>query len=173
MREKNNVGISLVFPAWNEQEYVEEAILKADEVLKSFTNNYEIVLVDDGSEDKTGKIADNLAEQNSKVKVIHHKKNQKLGKTLRTGFYGASKELIFYSDIDLPFDFKRIPEIVDFLKRTGSDIICCYRIGRFSKEPKRAIYSFFYNFLVRILFLVNVRDINIRYVNATYLNHDY
>jgi len=160
MREEDNVGVSLVFPAWNEQEYVKEAILKADEALKSFTDNYEIVLVDDGSKDKTGEIADSLANENKKIKVIHHKKNQKLGKTLRTGFRNASKELIFYSDIDLPFDFKRIPEVVSFLERTESDIVCCYRLGRFSKEPKRAIYSFFYNLLVKVLFLINVKDVN-------------
>jgi len=92
MGEKSNIGISLVFPAWNEQEYVKEAILKANKALKSFTDNYEIVLVDDGSKDETGKIADSLADQNKKIKVIHHKKNQKLGKTLRTGFRNASKD---------------------------------------------------------------------------------
>jgi len=160
MGEKSNIGISLVFPAWNEQEYVKEAILKANKALKSFTDNYEIVLVDDGSKDETGKIADSLADQNKKIKVIHHKKNQKLGKTLRTGFRNASKELIFYSDIDLPFDFKRIPEIVGFMEKTESDAVCCYRLGRFSREPKRAIYSFFYNLLVKILFLVDIKDVN-------------
>lgn len=153
-------GISLIFPAWNEEVYVEEAILKANMALQAFTDDYEIILVDDGSSDRTGEIAEDLAGRNDRVKVVYHKTNQKLGRTLRTGISNAVKELIFYSDIDLPFDFKEIPKIVSFMKETKSDIVSCYRLKRFKEGPKRAFYSFLYNFLIKILFFVKLRDIN-------------
>jgi len=69
-------NISLIFPAWNEEKYVEKAILKANKALKDITNNYEIILVDDGSTDRTRKIAEKLAKKNSHLRVLHHKTNQ-------------------------------------------------------------------------------------------------
>jgi glycosyltransferase involved in cell wall biosynthesis len=152
--------ISLIFPAWNEEDYVETAISKANESLLSFTNDYEIILIDDGSKDKTREIAESLAKKNDKIKIVCHKKNQKLGRTIRTGISSASKDIILYSDIDLPFDFKEIPKMVEFMIETDSDVVSCYRSGRFKKEPKRAFYSFFYNLLIKFLFFINIKDIN-------------
>lgn len=154
------LGISLVFPAWNEEDYVEIAVLKADKALSAFTDNYEIIVVDDGSTDKTKEIAYRLAKKNKKLKIISHKRNQKLGKTIKTGISSASKDIIVYSDIDLPFDFNEIPKMMEFMLKTKSDLVSCFRVGRIKKEPKRSFYSFFYNLLIKVLFFVNIKDIN-------------
>lgn len=157
---KNIHSISFVFPAWNEEKYIEKAIFKASKALKDITNNYEIILVDDGSTDKTREIAEKLAKEDNHIKVFHHKKNQKLGKTLRTGISAAQKDLILYSDIDLPFDFKEIKNMIALMELTNADIISAFRFNRAEKEFKRAINSFIYNFLIKILFRINIKDIN-------------
>ena len=157
---KNIPSISLVFPAWDEEEYIEKAVFEATKALKNLTNNYEIIIVDDGSIDKTREIAKKLAEEDNHIKVLYHKTNQKLGKTLRTGISAAQKDLILYSDIDLPFDFKEIRKMVALMELTNADIISAFRFNRAEKEFKRAIYSFIYNFLIKILFRVNIKDIN-------------
>jgi len=153
-------NISLIFPAWNEEKYVEKAILKANDALKEITNDYEIILVDDGSTDKTKEIAERLAKNNTHLRVLHHKKNQKLGKAIRTGISASQKDLILYSDIDLPFDFKKIKEMISLMELTNADIISAFRFDRTKKEPRRAIYSFIYNFLIKIIFKINIKDIN-------------
>jgi len=157
---KNIPSISLIFPAWNEEKYVQKAVLKAGNALKEITDDYEIIVVDDGSIDKTGEIAEKLAKENGHIRVLYHKKNQKLGKTLRTGVSAAQKDLILYSDIDLPFDFKEVKKMIDLMEVTKADIISAFRLNRAEKEFGRTIYSFIYNFLIRILFWINVKDIN-------------
>jgi len=157
---KNIPSISLVFPAWDEEEYVEKAVLKAGKALRDITNNYEIIIVDDGSIDRTREIAEKLAREDKHLKVLHHKINQKLGKTIRTGISAAQKDLILYSDIDLPFDFKEIRRMVALMELTNTDIISAFRFNRAKKEFRRAIYSFIYNLLIKILFRVNIKDIN-------------
>lgn len=157
---KNIPSISLIFPAWNEEGYVKKAVFEATKALKNLTNNYEIIIVDDGSIDRTREIAEKLVREDRHLKVFHHKKNQKLGKTLRTGISAAQKGLILYSDIDLPFDFKEIKNMIALMELTNADIISAFRFNRAEKEFKRTIYSFIYNFLIKILFRVNIKDIN-------------
>ena len=157
---KNISGISFIFPAWNEEEYVKMAVLEANKALKEITDNYEVIIVDDGSTDKTGEIVERLAEKDSRIKVLYHKKNQKLGKAIRTGISAAQKDLILYSDIDLPFDFREINKMIDLMELSNADIISAFRFNRAEKELRRAIYSFFYNLLIKILFRINIKDIN-------------
>jgi len=157
---KNIHNISLIFPAWNEEKYVEKAILEASEALKDITSNYEIILVNDGSTDKTAEIAKKLAKEDNHLRILHHKTNQKLGRAIRSGISTAKKDLIFYSDIDLPFDFKKIKEMIALMESANADIISAFRFNRVGKEQRRAIYSFIYNLLIKILFKVNIKDIN-------------
>lgn len=159
-KEIKNKSISLIFPAWDEERYVKKAVLKAIETLESFTDDYEIIIINDGSRDRTKKISEELVRKNRKVRLLNNETNQKLGVTLRKGIGAAKKDLIVYSDIDLPFDLKKIKDMVEMLERKKLDIVVGIRPDRYKKEPKRAIYSFFYNSLIKILFWVNVKDIN-------------
>src|SRR4051812_36573060 len=79
-------SISLVYPMFNEEENIERAVLFAEAVLEEMTADYEILIVNDASTDRSGEIADRLARLNRRVKVFHHSRNLKLGGALRTGF---------------------------------------------------------------------------------------
>jgi glycosyltransferase involved in cell wall biosynthesis len=109
-------SISVVFPMWNEEAYVHRAVAAAREALAEVTADGEIILVDDASTDRTGELADALARQDPRIKVIHNERNRKLGGTLRAGYAAATKDLVVYSDADLPFDFREIARAVRLLE---------------------------------------------------------
>lgn len=153
-------GISVFFPMLNEEAYVEKAVMQMEKVIKKLTHDYEIILIDDGSTDNTSTVAGEISRGNSRVKVIRHDKNRGLGACLKTGFYSAGKELVFYSDIDLPFDFFELIRAVHLMEYCNADIISAYRLTRTSEGWLRIFYSFFYNVLIRFLFNIHVKDIN-------------
>ena len=116
-------GISIVYPMFNEEENIERAVHFAEEVLTGMTTDYEIVIINDASTDRSPEIAEALARTNACVKLFHHKRNLKLGGALRTGFSKATKELVFYCDSDLPVDLmelKRAVRIMEFTSPTLS-----------------------------------------------------
>ena len=124
-------SISLFFPCVNEESSIESIVKKAEQVLKKLKLKYEIIIVDDGSTDKTGQIADRLALENSYIKVIHHPKNLGYGEALKSGFYNARYGTIVYTDGDGQFDFS---EVTKFLEKIGDyDLVIGYRIRR--KDP--------------------------------------
>src|SRR5260370_16252085 len=89
-------SISLVYPMFNEEENIERAVHFAEAVLTDMTSDYEILIVNDASTDRSAEIAEALARANSCVKVFHHERNLKLEGALRTGFTHSTKELAFY-----------------------------------------------------------------------------
>lgn len=153
-------SLSLVFPAWNEEEYVEKAVLRAVEVLDSLSKDWEIVIVNDASTDRTGEICDGLARKNRRIRVVHHTENQKLGGALKTGFGASTKDVVVYSDIDLPWDLRELGRALHLMTYLEADMICAFRHDRTSEGVKRIAYSFVYNLLVRSLFDVKVKDVN-------------
>lgn len=155
-----SLSISVFFPMLNEESYVEKAVTKMEEVLRKATSDYEIILIDDGSTDNTLTIAREISNKNRRVRVICHSGNKGLGACLKTGFEAAEKELIFYSDIDLPFDFNELIRAISLMEYCDADIISGYRLTRTGEGWFRTFYSSFYNFLIRLLFGVHVKDIN-------------
>lgn len=154
------MSISVVFPMYNERNYVRKSVALAIAAIKEITNDYEIIIVDDCSIDDSGSIADDLARGNPQVKVIHQAKNRKLGGTLKSGFGLASKEYVIYSDIDMPFDFKEIKKAFNLLLIQDAQIVSAYRINKGADGAKRYIYSLVYNVFIRLLFGLKVKDIN-------------
>lgn len=155
-----NPSISVVYPMFNEEDNIERAVHFAEDVLTDMTADYEIIIVDDASTDRSPEIADKLARSNASVKVFHHERNLKLGGTLRTGFSKASKELVFYCDSDLPVDLLELKRAVRIMEFTQSDIISAYRFDRTAEGLIRTVYSVGYNLLIRFLFPLRVKDIN-------------
>ena len=154
------LSVSLFFPAWNEEDYLERAVSRAMAVLARVSSDFEILIVDDGSTDRTAEIADQLAARNPQVKTIHHSTNQKLGGAIRTGLSHSSKDVVVYSDVDLPFDLDEIERAMHLLSYLEADMICAFRLDRTSEGVQRIAYSFVYNWLIRALFGVKVKDIN-------------
>src|SRR5215211_7277241 len=109
-------SISLVFPAWNEEEYVERAVSRALPVLARATNDFEIVIVDDASTDRTPEICQRLARRHPEIRVLHHEMNLKLGGALKTGLAATTKDVIVYSDIDLPWDLDELERALHLMR---------------------------------------------------------
>ena len=150
---------------WNEEAYIERAVEAAKEVCEELVaagsiGDYELIVVDDASTDHTGKIADELAAADRHVRVVHHPVNRKLGGSMKTGFATATGDLVLYTDADLPFDMAEVHKAVRLLRYYQADIVSAYRFDRVGEGPSRAIYTFFYNILIRRLFGVRMRDIN-------------
>jgi glycosyltransferase involved in cell wall biosynthesis len=153
-------SISIVFPMYNEEAYIERAVRAARECLAEITPDYEIVIVDDASTDRTPALADELARSDGHVKVVHNQRNRKLGGTLRAGYAVATKELVLYTDADLPFDLQELGRAVRLLEYQRADVLSAYRFDRTSEGFIRTVYSFFYNLLIRVLFGLRVKDVN-------------
>ncbi len=150
-------SVSVVLPCYNEEDSVERIVRSTRAVLGEITEDFEIIVVDDGSRDRTGEIAGRLAETCAEVKVVRHPRRRGYGNTLRSGFRAAGKELIFYTDGDGQFDVAELRRLLFLLPE--ADIVTGYRKRR--QDPfYRVLNSRLYNLAVRALFAVKVRDVN-------------
>ncbi|HEX7706677.1 MAG TPA: glycosyltransferase family 2 protein [Thermoanaerobaculia bacterium] len=152
--------VSLVIPMFNEELNIAQAVRAGVEALQTYAGQYEVIVVDDASTDESPRIARRLAEENSKVRLIQHDRNRKLGATLRTGFAAARGELLFYMDADIPFDPDILGRALRAMDLTGADMIAAYRHDRTMEGFKRGVYTLVYNWMIGVLFGWPHRDIN-------------
>jgi glycosyltransferase involved in cell wall biosynthesis len=153
----NNVSISVFFPCYNEQDNITGVIEKALEVLEKLNADFEIIIIDDGSSDGTGRIADEFAGRNNRVKAVHHRTNLGYGAALQSGFKAATKELVFYTDGDGQFDINEMPPLLGLMDKY--DIVSCYRLNR-KDSLVRKINGWCWTKLVCLLFGIKIRDID-------------
>lgn len=150
-------SISVFLPCYNEQDNVERTARSALEVLEKLGADFEIIIVDDGSSDDTARIADRLAAETRRIKVVHHRSNRGYGAALQSGFKAATKKLVFYTDGDGQFDIAELPGLLPLAEKY--DIVSCYRLGR--QDPIiRKINGWLWTKLVCLLFRMNIRDID-------------
>ena len=125
MNPDNKTFISVILPCYNEEAILQTNLNTISSYLGDLSTKYdwEIVIIDDGSKDKTGTIADELASTNTNLRVIHHPINLNLGNALKTGFKNAKGDIIVVMDIDLSYSVEHIESMVDELVRTSSDIV--------------------------------------------------
>ena len=157
--------LSVFYPMWNEEDYVVRALRFGTRACRDLVErgdiaDYELIVIDDKSTDRTGELADAIAAEDPHVRVIHHQRNRKLGGSMKTGFAAATGDLVLYTDADLPFDMHELPRAVRLLREYEVDIISAYRFDRTGEGSLRSIYTFVYNGLIKALFGVKVRDIN-------------
>lgn len=157
--------LSIFFPMWNEEEYIRRAVdagrdACVDLVAAGEIEDYELIVIDDASTDRTPIIADELVATDPHVKVVHHPVNRKLGGSMKSGFAAATGDLVLYTDADLPFDMAELPKAVRLLRYYEADIVSAYRFDRTGEGPLRGVYTLVYNVLIRRLFGVQLRDIN-------------
>ncbi|MCI0487820.1 MAG: glycosyltransferase family 2 protein [Blastocatellia bacterium] len=152
-------SISAVLPAFNEEENIETAATRMADVLGSLSlRDWEVIIVDDGSIDRTGEIADSLARKDpDHIRVFHHNPNLGYAEALKTGFTSARHALVFYTDSDNQFDVKELQNMLPLIE--DADIVCGFRIYRFDPLT-RLVLSWGFNLLVRIVFRIKVRDID-------------
>jgi glycosyltransferase involved in cell wall biosynthesis len=156
----NAPSVSLVIPMYNEELNIEHAIEAAVDALRKYTDDYELVIVDDASIDDSPALVARAAALDPRIRMIRHPRNRKLGGSLKTGFAAVTKDVVLYMDADLPFDPDVIGKALRAMKITGADVIAGYRLDRTMEGLRRTIYSYVYNMLIGILFGWPHRDIN-------------
>lgn len=152
-------GISIILPAWNEEEIIAETIANVMAALATMTPDFEIIIVDDGSIDQTGTIVDDLAAHYSCIKPIHNNPNQGYGGALATGFLAAQKELTFFMDADGQFDISDLRSLILPLELGQGTVAVGYRAHR-QDPPLRLLNAWSWKQLVSFLFQFRVRDID-------------
>ncbi len=153
-------GLSLFYPMYNEEENIEEAAARALRVLPALADSFEVILVDDGSRDRTGEIADRLAAADPRIRVVHHPGNRGYGAALRSGIRAARHPWIFYTDGDNQFDLGEMPRFLAL--RDRCDLVIGYRSPR-SDPFIRRVNAAVYNLAVGILMGVWVKDVDCAY----------
>lgn len=151
-------GLSVFFPAYNEEENLENIVNSALRFLSEVGGQYEVLIINDGSQDKTGEITDHLARAHPGiVRVIHHSQNRGYGAALKSGLYNSKFGWIFFTDSDGQFDIRELKKFLDV--REDADLVIGHRIRR-ADSLVRVINAELYGFLIRVLFGLSVRDIN-------------
>ncbi len=151
-------GLSVVLPAFNEELNVGPMVEACLTVLPHLADDFEVIVVDDGSGDETAGVVEDLVDRgDGRVRLLIHDRNRGYGAALRTGFQHATKDLVFYTDSDRQFD---IAELAYFLPMMAhNDLVIGFRVYRYDRFF-RTFVSWGYNRLVRVLFRVRVRDVD-------------
>lgn len=153
-------GLSIILPAFNEELNIALAVRDILNFTNSIDLNSEIIIVNDGSFDRTGEIADNLASTNPNIQVIHHQQNLGYGQALNSGITASRYELLFFTDADRQFDIKSLEEMLLIMKTVDNlDILVGYRLHR--QDPFwRKFLSWGFNTIAGFLFNLNIKDID-------------
>jgi glycosyltransferase involved in cell wall biosynthesis len=149
--------ISLFFPVYRDERTIERVASKAQRVLEELTTEYEVIVVNDGSPDRAGAIADELARQNSRVRVIHHERNLGYGRALRTGLEAARYEWIAFTDGDDEYEVDDLRKL--WRLRDRYDLILTFRYAK-RYGSTRIFVSWVYNNVLRRVFRTRYRDIS-------------
>jgi len=157
-REPQRPSISAVFPAYNDAGTIPSMVLRAAMTLRALTDDFEVIVTNDGSADYTAAVLDELAATCPWLRVIHHPANRGYGHALRSGFGAATKELVFYTDGDAQYDPAELallhPRMVD-----GVDIVNGYKISR--NDPwHRIVIGRLYHHAMRLAFGYPIRDVD-------------
>ena len=150
-------SLSVIFPAFNEEANIGAVVQDAYRNIRDFAPVFEIIVVNDGSKDRTGEICDRLVEEFSEMRVVHHARNRGYGAALKSGIELARYDLIFFSDADGQFDLK---ELAAFIEQTDAyDVVVGYRARR-QDPPHRLLFAWGWNILVRFVLGIRIRDID-------------
>jgi glycosyltransferase involved in cell wall biosynthesis len=148
-------GISVFFPAFNEEENINIIVDKTRNFLQNWTDNYEIIVVNDGSSDRTGEIIDSLSKNYNGVVAVHHSKNLGYGAALKSGFRSCTKGLIFFTDADNQFDINELSIFFNLI--FNYDMVLGYRAKR--KDPwMRLFYSKMYHLVILMIMHIWLKD---------------
>lgn len=151
--------LSVFFPFWNEEKNINEVVARALEVLPTVAKKWEIILVDDGSTDKTFQKAQKLADENSRIRVIHHNPNRGYGAALKSGLIESKYEYIVFTDGDGQFDFTQVTKFIE--KIHDADLVIGYRKKRRDQKIMiRLLLMYMLKVWDFLLFRFYVKDID-------------
>jgi hypothetical protein len=156
-----SVKVSIIFPAYNEVDYLDAAVEKTAQALNSFTNAYEIIIAEDGSKDGTAEHSEELAQKYPYVRHIHRDERQGRGRALNNAFKQAYGEVFVYMDLDLATDLKHLQPLVEAITLEGYDFATGSRMlpeSKVERTLRRTISSKSFNFLVRSMLGSKLHD---------------
>lgn len=148
-------ALSVFFPAYNEEVNIEKTVRQAKKILLQVANKWEILIINDGSTDKTGQVAAKLRREDKRIDVINHPTNQGYGAALKSGFSNARYPWVAFTDSDGQFNFSEIKKFLPLMK--NSDLILGYRLNR-ADSFLRKIYTFVWGKIPVVLWGLKVRD---------------
>ena len=152
-------GLSVFFPAYNDAGTIASLVISAVRVAGTLTPDFEVIVINDGSQDDTPRILDELARlYPDRVRIVHHETNRGYGGALRSGFATASKDLVFYTDGDAQYDPSEM--VLLWTQMTDEvDWVNGWKISR-SDPVHRIIIGRIYHHTVKLLFGLKVRDVD-------------
>lgn len=151
-------SLSIFFPAYNDAGTIASLVVVAHMTARLVSDDYEVIVVDDGSPDHTGELLDELATYFPWLKVVHHPKNRGYGGALRTGFAAASKDLVFYTDGDAQYDPRELAALWQAFS-PELDFVNGYKISR--NDPlHRVVIGRLYHWFVKLAFGLRLRDVD-------------
>src|SRR3989344_1640928 len=155
---KKHPSVSAFFPCYNDAGTIASMVELATVTLKKITDNFEVIVIDDGSSDNSREILRELSLKNPYLKLVFHEKNKGYGGALRSGFEKVSKDLIFYTDGDFQYDVSELPKLLEKLSNKV-DIVQGYKIKRC--DPwYRIVIGELYNFGVKLAFAIKIKDVD-------------
>jgi len=152
-------SLSVFFPTYNEEGNIKSTVTKAKAVLQKYVENWEILIVNDGSTDRTKEISEELSMEDERIKVFNHEVNRGYGASLKSGFYNAKYPWIVFTDSDGQFDFSEINSFFEKQQETNADLVIGYYKKRKVSKFK-IITSRMWEIAVMILFGLHVHDID-------------
>jgi glycosyltransferase involved in cell wall biosynthesis len=152
------ISLTAFFPAYNDQHTIEGIVRTVADEIRKVTNDFEVLVVNDGSKDQTGIILDRLATELPFLRVIHHERNKGYGAALITGFKNSHKDLIFYTDGDGQYDVRELHNLLAHLK-PNIDLVNGYKVKR--ADPWYRIWiGATYRRAMRWAFCLSIRDVD-------------
>ncbi len=150
-------SISLMFPLYKDKSTVELMIAKSSNVLRKLKRKYEIIIIDDGCPQNSGKLAREIAKKFTNIKIFFHKENLGYGAALKTGLKKCKNDWIFMIDGDAEYDVNDLPRLLKVSK--NNDLVITYRYKK-KYSTNRIIISWIYNAILRLVFKIKFRDIS-------------
>ena len=154
-------SISVFFPCYNDEQTIAGLVRETDTQLQCAADDYEIIVVNDGSRDGSAAVLAGLAASIPRLKVITHPVNRGYGGALRSGFANASKDLVFYTDGDGQYDVKEIP-IMLVLLTADTDFVNGMKMAR-SDPAYRVFVGNVHKFMTRWAFWLPIDDVDCDY----------
>jgi glycosyltransferase involved in cell wall biosynthesis len=155
-------SLSVFFPAYNDAPSLPGLIHKTFAVLAEYVDDYEVIVVNDGSQDNTGEVLEELRREFAPyMRVVTHPENRGYGGALRTGFESVTREFVFYTDGDSQYDVAELPRLLE-LVGPGTGLVNGYKLER--HDPAHRIWiGNIYNLCARLMFRIRIRDIDCDY----------
>ncbi|MEK7584218.1 MAG: glycosyltransferase family 2 protein [Patescibacteria group bacterium] len=158
MHEGTTHSISAFFPCYNDKGTIASMVAETQRVLEKITDDFEIIVIDDGSSDGSRELLKDLQQEYSRLRLVFHDKNRGYGGALRSGFSSSTKDLIFYTDGDAQYDVRELPKLYERMS-PDIDIVNGYKIKR-SDPFHRVVIGLIYQHAMKIAFGLRIRDVD-------------